>query len=151
MNKQKLVGIGHSLLKFLWIVPFFVLLGQVIYLTVETTMAQQVVVAIRGYDPRSLLSGHYIRYEIDWSQTDCSQFERAICPRQVFNQIPHRYYVPQQDAKELDVLLRRGERIVKEPLQFEIVFSYTKGKRPIARMLLINGQGWKEYLSNNGY
>lgn len=148
MNKQKLANIGHSLLKFLWIIPFFVLLGQVVYLKVETAIAPQVVVAIRGYDPRSLLSGHYIQYEIDWAKTNCSQFEKGMCPRYVFNQIPHRYYVPQRDARRLDSLLRNRDRY-EEPLKFEIIFAYIKGRQPIARMLLINGQEWKEYLLNN--
>ena len=149
MNKLKLRVWGTTCLKFLWIIPIVVLLGQVMYLTIWTRTSQQVVIAIQGYDPRSLLSGHYINYQIDWDKTDCWQFEEGVCPRDDFRQIPHRFYVPQKDAGQLDRLLRFGNGNAAEPLQFEIVFAYEKGRQPIAKTLLINGEQWKDYLSKN--
>ena len=44
----------------------------------------EVTVRIAGYDPRDLLSGHYIAYTIDWENTDCGQFENGICPKEAF-------------------------------------------------------------------
>lgn len=131
------------ILKLLWVVPFFVLLGQTVYLTAVSLKSQPVVIAIGGFDPRSLLSGHYIQYQINWAETDCNQFENGICPKRDFNQIQHRYYLPPQEALQIDRLMSRSQR---SDMTFDIVFAYTKGRAPIARMLLINKKEWKQYL-----
>lgn len=131
------------ILKLLWVVPFFVLLGQTMYLTAMSHQSQQVVIAIGGFDPRSLFSGHYIQYQINWNETDCTQFENGICPKNAFNQIEHRYYLPPQEALQIDRLMSRSQR---SDMTFDIVFAYKKGRAPIARMLLINKKEWKQYL-----
>ena len=33
-------------------------------------------------------------------------------------------------------------------LKFEVVYSYRKGRTPIAKKLLINGDEWQEYMRN---
>ncbi len=107
----------------------------------------EVTVRISGYDPRDLLSGHYIAYTIDWDNTDCTQFENNICPKGDFYETGiyglqgnnHRFYVPEDKADKLDALLenRGGEHI------FEIVYGYDPGFRPLAKKLLIDGQDWR--------
>ena len=39
---------------------------------------------VMGYDPRDLLSGHYIQYQIDWEKADCNQFEDSVCHKDNF-------------------------------------------------------------------
>ena len=38
-------------------------------LSLQSNRGQEIVLAIKGYDPRSMLSGHYIQYQVDWDLT----------------------------------------------------------------------------------
>lgn len=126
-------------------IPFCVLFIWVCYLTYITTTAQQVIVAVHGFDPRDFLSGRYIRYQIDWDNTDCTQFDDNKCPYADFDKIIHRYYLPEQYATQIDKLF--SDQILKsEPVRFDIMYAYIKGQEPITSMLLINGQEWIDYL-----
>lgn len=44
-----------------------------LYLASFTQSAEIITLPVRGYDPRNLLSGHYIQYQIDWERADCNQ------------------------------------------------------------------------------
>ncbi len=133
-----------QILRILWIVPLLVLMGQALYLSTWTRAAQEVVVSIDGYDPRSILSGHYIQYNINWQETDCFQFEDGYCPHEDFKR-SNRYYLPQTEATQID----RLRRLRADDLHFDIVFAYQKGKTPVAKKLLINGLEWQVYLNEN--
>ncbi len=125
--------------------PVVALLGWLCWLTYQAHTGTEVKVRIQGYDPRDLLSGHYIQYEIDWEQTDCAQFERGICPKNAFCTQARwgrqcRFYIPEKNARELDRLfLQRNDT----DMIFEVVYSYQKNYEPIAKQLLINGQDWR--------
>ncbi len=123
--------------------PLFILLSWTGYLTYTSLTAQQVVIAIKGYDPLDLFSGHYIQYEIDWEKTNCRQFPEGFCPKKSFANIPRRYYLPEQAAEQIDRLMQAQNTV---SVRFDMVFSYIKGRQPIARMLLINNQKWFDYL-----
>lgn len=133
-------------------IPWFCLLGWTIYLNATKNSGADITVAISGYDPRELLAGHYIAYIIDWKNTDCSQFPENICPKkrnfckEIFTHRSRqcRFYVPEKDAKNLDNLLQNQNQ---NNLKFEIVYSYKKGRTPIAKKLLINGNDWHEYVA----
>ena len=129
-------------------VPFVCLLLWTLYLGWQRQSGSEITVAITGYDPRDLLSGHYIQYEIDWARTDCSQFPQGICRPQDFCKQARwgrqcRFYVPQRYARELDRLFRRRN---DTDLKFEIVYSYQPGKQALAKQLLINRKDWRESL-----
>ena len=126
--------------------PFGVLLGWTGYLTYTSLTAPQVIVAVKGYDPLDLFSGHYIQYEIDWEKTNCRQFPEGYCPKSQFVNIPRRYYLPEQAAEKIDRLMQAQNTV---SVHFDMVFSYIKGRQPIARMLLINNQKWFDYLNKN--
>lgn len=134
-------------------IPWFCLLGWTIYLNTTKNSGTEITVAISGYDPRELLAGHYIAYVIDWENTDCSQFPEKVCPKKrnfckkVFTHrgAQCRFYIPEKDAKTLDDLLLHKN---KNDLKFEIVYSYKKGRMPMAKKLLINGNDWREYLTD---
>ena len=130
--------------------PFICLLGWTLFLTVTRNTGKDIIVDITGYDPRDLLSGHYIAYQIDWENTDCTQFDDDVCPDEEFCKEAHwgrqcRFYIPENQAKDLDNLFARRSR---NDLKFEVVYSYRKDRTPIAKKLLINGKDWQEYLRN---
>lgn len=134
-----------------FLLPWLVLAGWVVSLSCIRANGTEVTVAIMGYDPRDLLSGRYIAYQIDWKKTNCAQFPNNQCPsekefctdarwgRQC------RFYVPETFANDLDKLFRRRS----DQLRFEVVYSYTPHKTPIAKKLLINGTPWQTYLMEN--
>ncbi|MBP5698464.1 MAG: GDYXXLXY domain-containing protein [Alphaproteobacteria bacterium] len=125
----------------LMIAPALLLLCWVGVISAQIYSGREVTVAIRGYDPRSLLSGHYIQYTIDWGNTDCSQFESGVCPERDFEYALYhgywgnngRFYVSEKEAQSLDKAVRSGAN------KAEIIYSYRKGARPYALRLLING------------
>lgn len=43
-----------------------------------------VIIAVSGYDPRDLLSGHYIDLSLNWKDTDCSQFLKVFVRKRLF-------------------------------------------------------------------
>jgi len=122
MNKQ--------LSAVLLLCPFLVLAGWSMYYLSFTKKAPEVVLPIRGYDPRNLLSGHYIQFQIDWASADCHQADwNGVCPRTDFKGVD-RYYVPEDEALPL-------ERKINAGYPAKIVFSYEKGHRPIAKRLIV--------------
>ena len=133
----------------LFTLPLIVLVLWTAHLAYRRDTGREVKVAVQGYDPRDLLSGHYIQYQIDWQKTDCTQFIGNVCPENDFCKDATwgrqcRFYVPEQAAPELDVLFRRF-RWGEDNLAFEVVYSYQEGKQAIAKQLLINGKDWREY------
>ena len=133
--------------------PILVLVLWVLFLTVKSIALPEVKVRIGGYDPRDLLYGHYIAYTIDWANTDCSQFSDKTCPIKEFESYAQkalwgkqfRFYVPEQNAQELDNMFRnaRGNHT------FEVVYKYASGIKPLAKELLIDGQPWREVIKSN--
>lgn len=141
MNKKRLI---------LLIIPYVVLLFWIIFLFVQKMSGYNVILPIQGYDPRDLISGHYIQYQIDWKQSDCSQFEGNKCPKNDFC-ISHRwgrqcrFYVSEKYAGKLDKLFRQRN----ENLRFEVIYSYQKDKQAMAKELLINGKNWLDFIKEN--
>ncbi len=121
---------GYIALVFL---PIIALLFWVAMIEVQRGQGKEVVVRLRGYDPRDLLSGHYIQYWLDWDKTDCSQFENNVCPIFSFERVG-RYYVPEDKALLLEKLIRDNGA--------EMIFSYQKGMKPLVLKLLVNGEPW---------
>ena len=115
----------------------------------QRSLLPEVTLRIAGYDPRDLLSGHYIAYTIDWENTDCTQFAGNHCPRDEFARSSidgrwgkyHRFYIPEENAELLDSLFRQAS----ENLVFEVVYGYAPNFRPQIKRLLINGRNWDEY------
>ena len=125
--------------------PLICLIGWTIFLTASRNQGKDVKVAVMGYDPRDLLSGHYIQYQIDWKRTDCSQFPEGECPREKFCKEARwgrrcRFYIPEKYAQELDDLFRHRNTT---DTVFEVTYSYRPGHQPIAKDILINGRSWK--------
>ena len=149
-------------------VLFFVLWSGTLYY--QAGSGKPVVLAVRGYDPRSLLSGRYIDYEIDWDKTRPEQLVRLkkFADISVLQQCydnydrktqthkkschweswewrkamghRHRFYVPEANASSLDRLFS-GRKY-----DFEVVYACQKGRKPVAVELLIDGTPWRDFL-----
>ena len=127
---------------FILLIPFIVLCCWVMYYAHFVKSATEVVLPITGYDPRNLLSGHYIEFQIDWARANCHQAGwHGTCPKSDFKGI-NRYYVPEVRAHDLERFINNSQ------YDTEIVFAYKKGSRPIVKELLIDGKFWEDYLKN---
>ena len=125
MNKQ--------ILALMLLTPFVVLVVWSLYYLSFTRQATEVVLPIRGYDPRNLLSGHYIQFQIDWSSADCQQADwNGVCPKSEFKGVD-RYYVSETEANRL-------ERRINSGVPSNIVFAYHKGRRPVAKDLIVGDE-----------
>lgn len=140
---------NKKILACVFIIPFVALFCWTMWLYVQQATGKEIKVAVTGYDPKDLLSGHYIEYTIDWIRTDCTQFPDGICPKDEFCREEGtwgnmcRFYIPEIDAEELDRLFRQRNTT---DMIFEVVYSYHKGTEPLAKQLLINGKDWQESL-----
>lgn len=131
MNKYVMMG-ALSL-------TFLILFGWTSAVVTKANSLPEVTLPITGYDPRDLLSGHYLLYQIEWDKVDCKQFKRGRCPVRDFQEA-HRFYVPEDKAQALEDAFVFGSSLDT----FAIIFAYKAGKKPIARQLLINGKPWQE-------
>lgn len=130
---------------FILMIPFIGMCCWAMYYAYFVKNATEVVLPITGYDPRNLLSGHYIEFRIDWARANCHQANwHGTCPKGDFKGIS-RYYVPEAWAHELERFINNSQ------YETEIVFAYKSGMRPVAKDLLIRGQKWEEYLKNPNY
>jgi len=129
----------------LFFAPALMLLSWVMFLSYQLHSGQEVRVCVKGYDPVSLLSGHYIRYVIDWDNTDCRQFANNICPKDDFEKSLYRqywgnagrFYIDEKQAMALDNAIRNSDNVA------EIIYSYQYGQKPYALRLLINGEDFQ--------
>ena len=131
---------------------FFILLLPVICLFVWNCFlwytkdsGVEITVPVMGYDPRDLLSGHYIRYRIDWDEADLKQFEDKFFTKDEFvdslNKNSYRFYVSEKHAKYLEKLLMESWDVKEEDKKkIEVVYSYKKGKH------LVNGQPYQKII-----
>lgn len=68
--------------------------------------AQEITIRAEGFDPRSLISGHYLSLRLNWQETDCRQFSDNLCHPSRFQSV-YNYYLPEGDALYLDKVIRR--------------------------------------------
>ena len=100
-----------SVLAAMLFAPIAGLLFWVLFLALGQIGMHEVKVRITGYDPRDLIAGRYLAYQIDWDKTDCGQFENAVCPKEEFCVEAHwgrqcRFYVDDFKANMLDERFR---------------------------------------------
>ena len=93
----------------------------------------------KHYDPRDLLSGHYLQLKLNWQKTDCLQFEDRKCPKDRFAPV-YRFYIPEQEAQNLEKLIRNPDT------KTELIFTYPEKREPKIKELWINGSKWSQAL-----
>jgi len=125
-------------------------------------IGREVELPIVGYDPRDLLSGHYLVYRVDYGVTNlcttpdevpgfvcldnrtftqdnpggCSLFIKGTCKHLRFESGIERFYIPEEKATMLDQMVR-GK-------QASIVISITGSGHAQVKNLLLNGKPWEE-------
>lgn len=144
-----------------------VLLAWVLFLTVERANGTPLVVPIEGFDPRSLISGRYIAFQIKYDAdltcgdkrtysvepsyfcwetkkitrgkpSDCPVFFKGECRWGLFYDNLSRYYVPEINADALEADFQKSD------IKFELLLSVTKQGNAYAEELLIDGKSWRE-------
>lgn len=111
-----------------------------LYIKIYTS--KSVLVAVTGYDPRDLLSGHYVNLRPVWGKTDCTQFKDSICPEKKFR-YSYRFYLPEYDAILLD-------RIISRTSDMNMHLSFTSEvdvSEPRVIDLYIDDKPWKDWLN----
>ncbi len=133
-----------------------------------TSAGTTLMLPIVGYNPRDLLSGYSLSYQVDYGVDEeelcpgdnarkgyicmdtrtfsyakpdaCKLFIRGKCDyRSRFRAGIERYYLPEQDALALDGMLRGTERH-----DFSIEVSVTQRGRASVEALLLDGFPWDE-------
>ena len=134
MNKKLIAALS---------LPVIFMAGWMGILSFERCSIQHdVIIAVSGYDPRDLLSGHYIDLNLNWKDTDCSQFFEKVCPQKAFLQ-RYKFYLPEKDAADMQTLINRSGN----NLDLALVFSYQKDKRPVLKEKLVDNENWKTWLN----
>ena len=113
--------------------PMLALLLWTILLEISLHNQREIWVQARGYDPRNLISGHYMLLEIDWEKTDCTQFKNNVCPIKEFEN-SYKYYLSEKDAVNLENLGRK--------CNMELKFTHPKNmfSKPMLTELRICGK-----------
>jgi uncharacterized membrane-anchored protein len=141
--------------------PILALLALTVYKRHILMSGQEVVLPISGYDPRDLLSGHYLTYKIEYGVNNlclgatnrqqayvclssktfslvrpekCQLFIRGICQHGEFSAGIEKYYIPENQAAylEKEVLAKTAS----------IIISVTSNGHVQVKDLLLNGQSW---------
>jgi uncharacterized membrane-anchored protein len=138
-------------------IPMICLFLWACFLEYDKNSGHKILVSIKGYDPRDLLSGHYIQYVINWDKTDLNQFNNKSFTQQEFikslNKKALRFYVSEKYLKDLNSILSQNTTFnfilngFQEKYEIEVIYSYKKGKHPIASYLLINGENYQNFFN----
>jgi uncharacterized membrane-anchored protein len=151
------------------IIPLLALVGLVVEKERRMTLGEEVVLPIVGFDPRDLLSGHYLVYQIEYGvKNPCRKvskqsksrigyvvlnppkfktyepsqgqiFIKGECESGRFKAGIERFYIPQEHGKILDKVVR-GK-------QGKIVLSVFYDGRAQVKDLLINDKSWSKFVN----
>lgn len=116
--------------KILMALPIIVLFCWVSALQLSRSTAEKIVLPVSGYDPRDLLSGHYLRVRVRYPEN--SRYKDCC------NNI-RRFYVPEDRAQVLEQALNSAN------VTAEMVIALPKNGEPKPVDLLLNGKSWTEF------
>ncbi|MFZ4715624.1 MAG: GDYXXLXY domain-containing protein [Bacteriovoracaceae bacterium] len=118
------------------LIPVLSLMGLTLYKKSIIEFGTEIVLPISGYDPRDLLSGHYLVYQVDYGVNSicpqdsnnsvtneawicletksfsyskpsfCSKKIKGTCRGIIFQAGIERFYIPEEKSKELDAKIR---------------------------------------------
>lgn len=119
----------------------------------------EVILAVQGYDPRYLLTGHYLTYRVEYGVTPncsyhegsyqayiclstpvfstsiipgCEHYIRGTCKRGYFIAGIEQFFIPESDAAQLDQQVRNG--------QASILVSVSPDGHALVKNLMIDGK-----------
>ena len=153
---------SRRLLLITLMIPILALLGLTSFKIANLFMGREVELPIVGYDPRDLLSGHYLVYRVDYGVANlcatpdeapgfvcldnrtftqdnpdgCSLFIKGTCKHLRFEAGIERFYIPEEKGPMLDKMVR-GK-------QASIIISITGAGHAQVKNLLVNGKPWEE-------
>jgi uncharacterized membrane-anchored protein len=143
-------------------IPIVVLLGITLQQQYYSATGHDYVFEIEGYDPRDLLSGNYIRFQLKYESSKtcteneapaymclrplqylmiknidaaCEEWTEGNCVNGTFIDDINRFYIPIENAKTIEDEVRAGHGKIR--------LSVGRGHHVI-KDLLINGKSWKE-------
>jgi uncharacterized membrane-anchored protein len=146
--------------------PLVLLGVLVVFKAHKLAAGRKFTVPIEAYDPRDLLSGHFFRFKITFEDTDpcydpkasdtldhyyclstgrfitandipqCEAWLSGTCENGRYQTGLERFYVPENDAKFLEDMLR-GKKA-------SIVLSVDSGGKAMIDDLLIEGESWRK-------
>ncbi|MDH5232210.1 MAG: GDYXXLXY domain-containing protein [Gammaproteobacteria bacterium] len=150
------------------VIPIIALAGLVAHKVYKINVGQEYILPILGFDPRDLLSGHYLIYRIDYGVSGlcsgmkynqekpayvclsprsfselkpqhCTAMISGHCRGSRFNAGIERFFVPQADARTLERAVRGRKG--------SIVLAVNRSGKALIKDLLIEDQPWRDYLS----
>ena len=143
--------------------PIVVLAGLTGYRKFHQSSGVEVILPISGYDPRDLLSGHYLIYQVNYGvpalclntphaseafvclddksfhtarPMACQQLIKGKCHDSRFVAGIEKFYVPEQQAKVLEAKVMGNSASIK--------LSLLPNGSAQVKDLLIEGKSWKE-------
>lgn len=152
-----------SFLIIILLFPIITLFALTVYKKYLIESGYEVTLKIYGYDPRDLLSGHYVVYAVDYGipdlcrdystiqtayicldtktfssvlDTKCKHFIRGICSYGHFEAGIEKFYIPENKAAMLDKKVRNKKA--------SIVISVSPEGRAQIKDLLIDDKSWRQ-------
>lgn len=153
---------SKNALIFAVLLPILALAALTTYKNFVVSTGKEVILPISGYDPRDLLSGHYLIYQIDYGVGEicsekmakrtayiclepkmfsyyepevCSKLIRGVCNYNRFEAGIEKYFVPEDKAKDLEAKIRSKTA--------SVLLSLTDSGHTQVKDLLVNGQSLK--------
>lgn len=132
---------NKKLIKGAILLPFIILILWVIMLQSQTITGKTIKLYVNGYDPRDILSGHYLSLSIDIKKNQClltKKRDEIICQGHPFKRV-YKYYLAEEQGKELDRL------IPQQNPNMELEFSLPNFGSPKIKNFYIDGQNWEDW------
>ena len=101
---------------------------------------KRVEIVVAGYDPRDFFAGNYMNLQLDWNNTDCSQFAQNTCPKKDFDRF-YNFYIQQKNSASLTQKVNAGT--------VKLVFSYEHGYQPMIVDLLVDGKSYIDFVKKS--
>jgi uncharacterized membrane-anchored protein len=156
----------RNFLIFAILFPVLLMFALMVYKQRIVSQGTRVILKISGYDPRDLLSGHYLLFRVNYGVTpgcndheaepayvcltkqtfeygepkDCAVAIAGICQSGRFVAGIERFYVPQENAFELEKHVRGKDASIE--------LAIKNGKAQIVD-LLIEGQSWRKKIESS--
>lgn len=147
------------------IFPVIILGALVAYKQFIFSEGQEIVLPIKGYDPRDLLSGHYLIYRVQYGvegicansnqgeqeafvcletntfsfekPSECRELIQGACISGEFQAGIERFYVPEEKARQLE------SKIMEKSASISI--SILPSGKAQVKDLFFDGKSWRDY------
>lgn len=147
------------------LIPFVAMLLLSFWKSYRFNVGNTIELKVEGFDPRDLLRGHYVTYQVRYGVDNlcynknasfraagficfdtkqfsyqrfrsCTNMLKGICQRGRFSAGIEKFYIPQEHATALDKHLREKRGSIQ--------ISLTADGKAMVKELLIDGRAWQE-------